>query len=415
MQSNALAAGHPLSDLVQKAFQNSPTVLAERERVRIAELELSNSKAGFLPSLDLTSAHGLVTSNVGSPTSPWSSSVGLTLTENLYDNHRNINAYKIRALALESANAAFREVKNALARDLASLYYRWSLAVQTAELRTQALETYDKQFRFVESQYRQGMKAKKDYQKNRAQWERAVLDDLSAKADVKSARYALLAKMGSDPESTEGLVAAEPGVKLSDVPSDKPQFENNWGFRQADIDLRARPIEVNLASREFWPQVLLSAGANYNNSSYLNSRLGFGANEIYGANVTLTINYNFFDWGIRSRNVDMAEHRKTLATEQLRDRKLSLQQEAATLALDLDRLKQSYAVAESLFKNEEEAFLATQRDYREGKVNSFEFIGFVRDYLDAKARFLSSRYNLSEALTRYYYLNGDLDERILKL
>jgi len=409
------AAGHPLSEIVLKAYTTSPAIVAAQEQLKITELELSNSKAGFLPSLDLTSSHGLLTGRPKSLTSPWTSSLGLTLTENLYDNHRNINTYKIKQLQRESANASLREAKNVLARDLASLYYQWSQAVQTAELRSQALETFTKQYKFVESQFHQGMKAKKDYQKNRASWEGAVLEDMSAKAAVKTARYALLAKMGVDPMSDFPLVAAEPVVKVEEIPKEKPKFEQNWAYQAADIELRIRPIEVYQASRELYPQVLLQAGANYNNASYLNSGQRFGATESYGANVALTINYNFLDWGIRGRTVDISEHRKNIATEQFRERKLSLAQEAATLELELDRLRQTYEISASLFKNEEDAFNATQRDYREGKVNSFEFIGYQRDYLNARLGFLTARYGLYAALTRYYYLTGELDERIVKL
>ncbi len=406
---------HPLTDLVNQAYQSSPAIKIAQESLQIADKELSNSKSAFLPTLNLNSSHGLAKNHYGAITDPWTSNVGLALNHNLYDNHRSINQYRIQTLKRESAEASLRQAKNQIALEIARTYFTWSLAVENAAVKATGLGLFEKQYRFVESQYQQGIKPKKDFLKFRAQWERAVLGDTSAKAGIAQARFALLAKMGMDPLDQKALTPFVPVVDVKSIPVEKPQIEKNWTYRTADLELRIRPIEMNLASREFWPQINLIAGGNYSNTNYLNSGARFGDTETYGVSLQLQLNYNILDWGVRGRNIDIASHRKNIEAERLRETALKLTEEAASLMVELTRLKQAYEVAESVYKNEEESYQATQRDYREGKVNSYDFINYVRDYLEGKTLYLNSRYDLWNAILRYHYLTGELDEHVAKL
>ena len=83
----------------------------------MSELELSNAKSAFLPSLDLTSTHGLGANRPQSVTSPWSSSLGLSLTQNIYDNHKSIFNFQIQDFKQQAALATLRQAKNHAAVD----------------------------------------------------------------------------------------------------------------------------------------------------------------------------------------------------------------------------------------------------------------------------------------------------------
>ena len=411
----AVASAHPLTDLVNRAYQTSPAIKIAEQNLLVAEKELSNRKANFLPTLDFTASHGLQKNKYSVPTDPWTSSLGLTLNQPLYDNHRTINQYQIASLRRESAAASLRQAKNTAAVEVASAFIAWSLAVRKGEVQKIGLGLYDKQYRFVESQYKQGLKPKKDFLKFKAQWERAVLGDTSASTGVAQAKYELLNRIGSPPETELALVPMPAELDLGSVPKELPQILKNWSFRVAELETRIRPIEVYIASRDLWPQLNLTAGATYENNSYVNSGRGFGANESYGVKAALVLNYNILDWGVRSRTVSIEEHRKTIEVERMRQTSLQLGQDAATLMANLVRLKQAYEVAASIYKNEEESYQATQRDFREGKVNSYDFINYVRDYLEGNNLYLTSRYDLWNAVLRHYYLSGELDEYVTKL
>lgn len=412
----ARAAPLTLKETIQYALGHSPLLEAERQREAIGELKRENARTKFLPSLDLSAQHGLAPMHPKAPSDPWASSVALTLSETLYDNGKSLTEYRISEINRDLAALARKRAEEALCLDVSQRFYRLSLGMKLREVKETQLGLYQKQFRFVDEQFKQGLKAKKEYLRFRSQAQRAEIDARDARVQVERAAIELRNAVGVPAIAAGGepltFALYEPELGPDDVPDAGPALRSALDFQLADLRRQVSPYEVQLAKREYYPTVGLTLGANYNNSGYLGSRAGFGAGEQYGVSALVTVGINFLDWGLRARNVEIAERSREIEENNFRKAANDVRAELDGLMLDLSQLRANHRMTEELLALEEESFGAVKREYREGKVTPYDFILSLNDLLDAKTRFYNTLYGLAEGLAKYHFYEGNLHETL---
>lgn len=414
--SGAQAAPLSLSEAVKYALEHSPVLSSESHRAEIADLELKNAFSKFLPSLDASATHGIEKASPRNGTDPWVSTLNLGLTENLYDNGQSLTQHQIARLTREAAALALVKAKQQLALDVAQAFYRFSAGVALADVKKQQSDIFQKQFETVKSQFQQGLKARRDFLRLKSQAQRAVIDHRDATIEVEQSRVALRRLLGAP---LQGEAVDFSGVQTSQIPAaapkDAPPLDDTLEVRIAKVRSSVAPRQTNLAERRYWPQVGLTAGAFYDNSSYLGGSGGFAANDRYGWNVLLTLKYNILDWGERSRDIEKARRNELIAENELSHTKQAVNAEIRTLMLDLQQRENNLRSAKELLEVEEANFGLLKRDYEQGKVSSYDFILNLNDLLAAKVLLFRAQYGLAEGLARYHFYQGNLYEQIQSL
>jgi len=408
--SFGLGASYDLKESIRYALEHSPALDSEAQRERIADLERANSVARFFPSLDVTATHGLEKSSPRLPNDPWVSQLNLTLTENLYDNGQTITRNKIARLNHDIAALSLLRARHKLALDMVVEYYRYSSAQALAEVKQEQSTILKKQFDSVNSQYRQGLKTKRDFLRLKSQAQRAEIDLQDALIEVDRSRVELARLMGlpSKEEATfkTVLVAELP----QGTPEKGPELERGFDVRIAAARRSIAPEEVSLAERKFWPEVFLTTGVAYDTTNYLGA--GSPRTETYNWNALLALKYNLLDWGQRSRDVEKARRNALISDNELSLARQSADAEIRKLMLDLKQRTNNFRAAKNLLEVEEDNFNLLKRDHEAGKVTSYDLILNLNDLLGARVLFYRAQYGLAEGLARYHYYDGNLYETL---
>jgi outer membrane protein TolC len=396
-----------LTETLHYAMEHSPLLGNTLKSEQLSDLELSNRKAAFLPKLDLTSTHGLETNTPQtSNTDPWTSRYQLTLSENLYDNHVSITRYNRAKLEREIAEAKTLRERNALTLEIVRLFYELSKLRLRAESKEDQLKILKTQYESVSYQYRQGLKTRKDFLRLKSEVQLADIELRRAINDRDKVRFDLEKAMGAPPSESFEFEKKEP--EEVGVPATPPSLEQTFEYRIAKMERDLAPFDVKLASRKYWPELNLTSSAYYGANNYIKSSQNYRELDSYGANILLSLNYNFWDWGILGREVEKARVGVEIADNNFRQKSLQMSNEIKAVMLDLGNLKANHLLTRELLENQENAFKILEREYRDGQTTYYDYITGLNDKLRAKNLFGDTRFDLATALAKYRYYERNL-------
>jgi outer membrane protein TolC len=424
-QTMIAAALLTLAEAVRYAAEHSPQLDTARRSAAIASSQYTSSWARFLPSLDLKSStginrqkqYGLYTSD-----NPWTSDLNVALTETLYDNGATITQFRIADLTNDSAALAFLTARDKLALDVMTAFYQLSLNIILADTRQEQLKTLVHQFTAVAAQYRQGMKTRQDYLRFKTQVGRAQIEALNAENAITTAREELRRLIGAPLPSSAGNAAAPDFNPVRPehldvaraVPQAAPSFEKNYQYRAAQLQYRINDLNETFAHRKYWPQVAVSAGGVYDNSGFVGSGQPFNTNNLVGWNAQLTLTYNIWDWGIRRRDVEIAEQNRGISDDAQGTALLQLNAGIRELMVELGRLRDNYKLTEEVLQLSEESYAFLNEQYRLGKIAYLDLITALGDLLDARVAFHTAYFDILRNVAQYRYYEGTLYDSIVE-
>jgi outer membrane protein len=415
-----------LRQTVEYATQHSPSVVSAKATLLITELQYKTQVGKMLPSLDFSATHGLqnnIPINIGNglyslnSAAPWSSALNLGVTETLYDNGNTLTQASIARLNQELASQNYRKTRETVTLDVSNEFYQLSLAIILLEVRKQQEVTVRRQFQTLTHQYQQGLKTKTDYLRLKTQVQRAELQRISAENDIQLS-YTVLRKLLAVGLHNPTLFEFEPlrvqkAEKLEALlPSDKPSIDEFYDSKTFAIQNEINGKHVYLTERNYWPQVFITGGIAYSNFAYLNSGLPFNNGSQLTWNALLTFQYNIWDWGIRKRNVEVAQLNRDIQENTLTQNLLEVDAAINSLMLSIYRIQKSLILNQELLTSEEQTYHTLETQYREGKVTYLDLITGLNSLLDAKIQFYSTYFEALRNKAKHSYYKGKLYETI---
>jgi outer membrane protein TolC len=410
-----------LKETLRYAVSHAPELDTARRQLQIREAEISNARAKFLPSLDATSTHGVQTTNVMFPatppltdisygSNPWVSQAGITLAENLYDNHQSITNLKISNIQSEAAALLLIQIREQLCLNLVQEFYRYSLAKKVSELKTQQLSLIQKELDSVQNQYRDALRTRKDFLRLKIQAQRADIDRRNAENTVKKSVFELRRLAGAPPEDPLDFEVAELPAEASKIPQHPPELKKTPEYLVAAKQFEVSPLQTYLAEREYWPQINLTSQANVQTIGYLGASADNPATEPYSASVLLTVNFNLWDWGTRRRTVEIARSNQMIQENEVRKVSLKINADLDALMVEMNQNLANFELTQSLRDNEQSTYHSLQVEFEEGKLPYLDLITSLKDLLDAKVQYFTAQYGLAETLAKYRYYEASLYE-----
>jgi outer membrane protein len=428
----ALCRPLQLKDAVLLALESSPSIDFAKKTHLIRKAEYKNAVFKLLPSLDLTTTHGLQTNipfgpnssfYISNPSAPWYGSISLTLNESLYDNGVSWTQMSIAELNQEVALLSQFKSRDDLVLKVAEEFYRFSRAMALVEVRKQQQDILQKQFKTLSEQYYQGLKVRSDFLRFKSQLQRAEIDSLSSKNAIQLSLNEirkLIGKNDFENETPDDVLQFEPILIKKDekmknfFPKKKPKIKEFYDYKIIKLKNEINNKSVVLAKRNYWPQALLSAGVTYYNQNYLNSSLPFNEGNQISWNVLLSLNYNFWDWGIRRRDIEIAQYNRDVQFDTLQQELIEQDLQINNLLLEVSRNEKSFSMNRELLEIEEQTYQRLETQYREGKVAYLDLITGLKNLLDAKEQFYTSYFDVLQNFARYKYFEGKVYETIFE-
>ena len=412
-----------LPEAVQFALENSPVFDSAKKTQSIRELEYKNAISKFLPSADITTTNGLQntisagnSANANTATSPWYSTLTMGITENLYDNGVSVTNLSVADLNRNLAWINLLKARDNLVLDIAAEFYRFSLATILVDVKKQQQVVLEKQLKNLTSQYQQGFKTKSDFLRLKTQVQRAEIDWIAANNSVtlSVAELNKLVGVKGEPLTFEPLVAHREKNLDNLLPQKSLELDNFYDFKSAKIQEKVNEKTVNLTERKYWPQVALSSALTYNNQNYLNSNNAFSYGHQLSWNALISLQYNFWDWGTRKRDIAVAQYNREVQENSVSQSLLDIKAKVIGIAADILRISRSYKLSLELLTLEEESNKNLESQYREGKVTYLDLITSLNNLLDAKVQFYTAYFDALQAHSKYRFYEGKIYETILE-
>jgi outer membrane protein len=411
-----------LPQAIDYASTHSPQYLTALKEIEIRTRTRKNSVASFFPSLDGSISQGLsgTYSSLSSPSNLFFGSIGLTLTENIYDNGKTIWGLKSAKWNEERAKIELEKAKNQLALQVAQAFYQFSLASQTAAIKAKQAELLREQFKTGEVQYRQGMKTRRDYLRFRARVQRADISLISAENDLKTSVLKLENSIGVEAGNIgKNTVTFTPMTSKREkitFPSEPPSLEKHYEKRIQKIAEKINEVPVRLALRQFLPRANLSAGAGFGSGTSSGAPLSnaYTSSPTFQWNLTFSISGNLLDWGVLRRDWAKAELSRDQSNLSLQQTLMNTSTTLQTLMLDLKRTEQNYQLTQELLNSEEEAFSIINEEYRQGRSSYLDLTTALDSLFDARLSFASIYFSALDKKSQYHYHQGDLYETLTR-
>jgi outer membrane protein TolC len=407
-----------LRQAIDIAVEKSPSLSTARSELNVRDLEYANSYSVFLPSLDLSATHGLRGSNPSIYKNIYASELGLQLTESLYDNGISLVKYESARFQKEIAELSYRNERDKLVLDVGFEYMRYSLAANLAQVQEQQFNIVNKQYQSVSNQYQLGVKTRRDYLRFKTELRRSEIELQNSRATVAKSRLELMRLLGFDVNSQVQPFDFDPvdvDVKsVEQVPGQSPDLTNHYQYRIAELRRKSFENDVYIVRRDYWPQLFLTAEAAYHTGDYLGTSTPLSQNEMTSWSALLTLKFNLWDWGIRHRNISIADAKRIQSENAITASLNTFSSENAKMMLQLNQSSKNFAIARELLDLETKSYGFLDSEYRNGKVSYLDIIVGLRDLLNAKVQMYTSYFDLRGQLLRYRYHEGRLYESVSK-
>jgi len=151
----------------------------------------------------------------------------------------------------------------------------------------------------------------------------------------------------------------------------------------------------------------------YNNNAYLNSPNPYEAGRGYGWNALVVLNFNFLDWGIRSRDSEIARQRQMILENGVTSEGLRITSELKSLMTEIKQLARTNSLNQEIFKAEEQTNKILTVEYQQGRLPYIDLITSIGDFRGAEIALVNSHFRLKELLSRYYFHQGTIYEKVM--
>jgi len=400
-----------LPRLVQIAESSSPVIDKARQLLAIAQMERSNAEAIFYPALSFDATHGVQDASPRTKSSPWASQLNLTLKETLYDNGASITKYSLASRKLERAKLEYDYTRDEQLLKMTQAYLDWSSAQEQREIDENKRDLLRRQYNVMESQYKQGLKTKRDFLRIETEVRRHEIAILqrNSEVDLTFQRLATLAGIGREDLQSEEIEKEDPKPYVS-LDSNPPELKSAQHRRTKILELKRQEAELDsrLLERERWPQVFLTGEVGYHNQDYVDTDRSWSDTGNWGWQGLLTLKYTIWDFGIQKRNLQIARVKVKNVENENRQILLDVGNELRDVYLRLKEFAENVKMSRELLVLEQQSYSILESEYRNGRASYLDLITNLNSLIDARSKFNTSYFGLRKQQMVYAFHKGDL-------
>jgi outer membrane protein TolC len=373
-----LAFSAELHQVVQSAYRQAWELENAQYLKQNADADYSTKKYSFLPALSLSTSHGFQGAQP---------SIG---TDKLSDYKIEAKANLLSLTQLDDLSISragkvlqekrFFEQKNQFCFEALKIYLNYLLEKKRSTNLNDIESLLEDQFEVTSSEYKQGIKPRKDYLRLRAELRGVQLDQNQQLISLKNAEDLLRNVIKED----FSRFNYEPSVLTI------PELYKNEEDVKLSIKEETLTQELSLLTEQRkklnntrWPQLTLGAQYNFSDSSFW---AGSSYNPSLNQNwsITLGVSYVLWDWGTERRSRESG-----FRNNSIRENEVYQEIRTARMNYDLNREKirvarKVYAQRAQVLSDERESYNIISRDYREGKITFLDYVSSLRSYTSAE-------------------------------
>ncbi len=400
-----------LSECIRYARENNKTLLARKEEINEARMELLNAAGNFLPSI--TAGGNII--RLDEEPSPFPQALEELMplaadepyrTDTMYEinaqvqlplftGFRNRSLYRSARKSLEISKENYRKELNNLEHSVTEAFYRALLAEEIKTLNKESEKRLIRYKKQTQTLYENGLASRLDLLRSEVQVSNIRPQIIESKNNLRAARSSLAMLIGKQHRD----IIPEGDLKFKRIYHDLEEAVDKALTQRPEMKMlrlqkAAAKEGITIARSAGLPQVF--ASYNWKTEHPDGTRDAWGDSWNIMLNLSLPIFRGFSTYS----ETQKAESRKKQLghTAVQTERGIILEVENAFHEL----IKEEERIS-ALRKNVEqakEAFKMAERQYREGLINNLEFMDTELDYMQARISLFSAKadYIISESL-----------------
>lgn len=395
------------------AEQNSPDLEILRRELAIKRAEKSSAKYALYPHVNVHSSLSTGTSDRFHSLKV-RNQVGLSVSENIYDNGKSLQKITVSSVALELAELTLNAEKEQLAFSLLDSFYDLSMNSVLKLMNDENLKNLQHQYNSIERSYKQGLKQQNDFLRIKVDVQNAQLRTNSARAQIEVIKVKLANLIGN--KAKHDLNFETPRLNQNDFQMDEDDldktYKENLDKRISELKTRLELESLELQKKNYYPQVTASAFAGFENNLE-GARFLEDRKNRFHTEIKVSVDYPLWDWGDNHREYSKALEREAITRENLRKSQNQIDTDISTLHINFKIIRDNYELNKSIDANSQKSFLAIQENYKTGKATYLDLANAFKDRLSSKENLIRSEFELALTIKKYLSMQGKLYEKLV--
>ena len=400
------AAEYTLEDLYRIGMQKSEKIRISGENVEIADAGKTKALSALLPKATAFGTYTNYTDEkrnaTGSLTQPdRQSSWGARIDENLSLSGREFTSYSLSKDSVEKSRYDFRSFQEEFLLSVSLAYFEFMKARKALEIADSNVERLTKYREAARTRLKAGEITKTTVLRAEGELSGALSEQIKARNAYESARV-FLAR----------LVGIERDFRIREVPvteRETAELEALKGralkmrpdVKSAETQVRIAEKQIDVSRGAYWPTV--NVAGVYTNTEQSPETASYNRESAYGA---VTLNFPFFEGGLRRAEVRESESKYRQAEFQYRDFVKSVNVEVENTWLDLIAQKGIFKSAQDQLAYAEDNIRAVAKQFEFGLASSLDVIDANNLLISAQKLMADATYNYQFFILRLQRVTG---------
>ncbi|WP_373002062.1 TolC family outer membrane protein [Sulfurimonas sp.] len=404
----ALLSAISITEVVQNTIQTHPQIQVKKESVNVNKQRLTQVRAGYMPSVDLSYSVGpertKTPANLREEAKMTRQEASATLTQNVFAGLNTMYGMKEQESLILSASSTVVESANSLALEATTAYLDVLKTLELYNIAKENVKVHDKYLKQIKEKVDAGIARSSDYEQTLSRYENAKTAEYLAEQNHFIAAYSFERILpGIAPADLEkpvpGAIPADTVEGLVDI-----AMKENPTITVSKNDIEAAKSAVSRANAPYYPSADVVIRGYWNDSVH-----GVGYNTVTNENDLesedsgysgmIVLNYNIFNGLSDSANKQANQHILLQQNSTLADAKLYIKANTKIAWVTYEMTKKQLVYIDKNIKASAQTVSDYQQENELGRRSIIDLLNIELEYNNAKNRKVNAVY---DNLSAYY-------------
>lgn len=406
----ALLSAISITEVVQNTIQTHPQIQIKKESVNVNKQRLTQVRAGYMPSVDLSYSIGPeVTKTPGNQREEAKMTrqeASATLTQNVFAGLDTMYSMREQKSLVLSASSTVVESANSLALEATTAYLDVLKTLELYNIAKENVKVHSKYLNQIKEKVDAGIARNSDYEQTLSRYENAKTAEYLAQQNHYIATYSFERILPDvAPADLEkpvvGVIPADTVEGLVEI-----AMKENPTIAVSQNDIEAAKAAVSRANAPYYPTADVVVKGYWNDQVH-----GVGYDQVTNRNILesedsgysgmLVLNYNLFNGLSDSANKQANQHILLQQNSTLADAKLYIKANTKIAWATYEMTKKQLVYIDKNIKASAKTVSDYQQENELGRRSIIDLLNIELEYNNAKNRKVNAVY---ENLSAYYQI-----------
>jgi outer membrane protein len=411
------AHGESLPEALTKAYQTNPQLNAERARQRATDENVPQALSGYRPqiaanlSAGLQAVRDLLPNNTiqSANLKPWT--VGLTVTQTLFNGFKTANSVRVAELQVQSGREALRNVGQGVLLDAVTAYTNVLANQSLVEAQRANVAFLRETLGITEKRLNAGDVTPTDTAQAEARLSRGLADLNAAEVNLAISQATYAQVIGSPPAQLRAAETVDRYLPRSRDDATGLAFREHPAVMAAGFDVDVASTSIRVAESSLMPTITLQGSVSRSRDADP-SLSTFATDQ---ASVVGTLTQPIYDGGTAAAQTRQAKEVAAQSRQVLEQVRNQSRTAAVGAWVANEGAKIAVAASESEVRAATVALAGVQKEAAGGQRTTVDVLNSQQDLISAKARLIGAQRD--RVIASYTLLSaiGRLDVKTLAL